>query len=1495
MMSVKTSLSLGLLVLSVHVFAATEVTDPACYSAGTMSEGQINDWFIQNIREEAFNLWYGKKDRLYLNGAWKARIIDNQAGMSTPLKSLRNVHGHEVKLNAKESQLGEQLGFYKTRYNDQAWYSTALPSLAKLSFPSEKSTKTLKKIPYEVWYRRNFQLPASWKGERIILNFMGMSYRADVYINGKKVGSHRNSRPSGRWWVASGNTDESFAFDITADIVSGKNQITVKNFSPFTGGSGIFDSIYLEAIPLCAVVRALVTPDVGNGRIGLRMIFENRSGITRTVRPTLELKPWHSYRYQDAKWPTQNVTLEKISVPLGRFAHDVTVKLTKPRLWSVDHPALYHLTIKDGKTVIGQERFGFREFTGGRNLFHLNGKAIVLRGEQCGSTSWHWPGQIYFSQFGNLNQAGKIEAMLKTYKGANYNILRSNSMPLPFTLLDVADEIGLLVLNGDKVFNDYLLFDGQTVTLDEPQRLAIERRCLNYYNSPALVLRSMGNEEWDYKFYGTRFEKTGAAPKINAMYDEYKKWDKTRLICQGSGRNYPLGITPEYSYTSIANGKTDFDSIHTYPQIRKEFLEEDELHATSIKSFKSYFAKGHKGREMPMITGESLNLFEHPELDMDRYRQHLKMGELDRAFLVQEQSKPGLNQRVTESGCLPANSFAAGTWGHFAGQQYKYILEMLRRKRPYYAGYIIHVPGTVANFSFGTKYPDIYDAFATAQQPILASLPAFFTKNIMAGRQVATEILLVNDSEDILTDATVILECNGLALASCKFDTLALTELKRKPVSFSLNTPSGQQRLVLKVIVGGRVVSANDYAIHVMAPQEVKLTQPPKSTIYTLGNCTKLLPVFKRLNLDFVSATSLPTNHHAVVFVTGDCPQETLDSLPAWVAAGGKAVCLELEAMPETLVGRAATTAPVFMSEITLKNHPIFRGLSQDNFIPWNGVKAIPNSRRHFEKLIIPMNAGVLLMSTQRRGQAGMAACEYQYGNGRFLFSQMLAMDRFGADSVATRYLLNLLDYTIGDFNDLSAPKVSVTAVRAKSYKVDPRHCFQVNLRPYANMGFTDKVAHDQKGGWSDQGPYPQDASMFPVGEHSFAGVPFEVIKPENNNNKSCIILKGNKKAQLDFYPPSLKNIRVDRLAQKLYFLVASKWTPREGKFANIRVNMQIGVSKKFSGGTYAFHDIPLVGGRNIGDWWNVKDVPEALVGWRSQEGNIELGAFVIEWTNPEPNVQIGSVDFSSDGIGSPILIGITGVSEDKQVKAVPNTPDFSISKDSVGTIRLKSAGTTAAIPQKSSGLVYVNRQLFQAWPDMKCTGEKCEIISATADSKVMRWTSEVADHRYGGRCQLVFEVEMIHKLPVVFVRSRLYNRGRGEKIKASQSWVFPGHSGLTTMPTNGGEVTFSSRPWEHYTRAKDFILYTGANGRKFGIVSDVFSHPKCKFFTNSPDINKTNWWLARNHKIDKLLGYGDYNEVNFVVFSAKTTRDVEAMFAKLNAAEYAPLWRMDD
>src|SRR3984893_1142206 len=73
------------------------------------------------------------------------------------------------------------------------------------------------------WYRKEFVLSASFKGKNIWLNFGGINYRANIWLNGKQIA--KSDDVAGAW--------RTYEFNITETVLLGKtNVLAVQVFSP---------------------------------------------------------------------------------------------------------------------------------------------------------------------------------------------------------------------------------------------------------------------------------------------------------------------------------------------------------------------------------------------------------------------------------------------------------------------------------------------------------------------------------------------------------------------------------------------------------------------------------------------------------------------------------------------------------------------------------------------------------------------------------------------------------------------------------------------------------------------------------------------------------------------------------------------------------------------------------------------------------------------------------------------------------------------------------------------------------------------------------------------------------------------------------------------------------------------------------------------------------------------------------------------------------------
>jgi len=157
-----------------------------------------------------------------------------------------------------------------------------------------------------------------------------------------------------------------------------------------------------------------------------------------------------------------------------------------------------------------------------------------------------------------------------------------------------------------------------------------------------------------------------------------------------------------------------------------------------------------------------------------------------------------------------------------------------------------------------------------------------------------------------------------------------------------------------------------------------------------------------------------------------------------------------------------------------------------------------------------------------------------------------------------------------------------------------------VDIRGAANMGFRDEVDGDGKGGWTDQGD--NDIRTLETGRGPLGSIPFEVIDPKSNADKSCLVFAGPDR------PYFLKQaeLPVDSGPHEcLYLLHATAWTPKEAgtPVGTVRV--------AYADGSETHYLVQV--GRDVGNWFRATDLENGVVGWTGVNARSDLGLYVTK------------------------------------------------------------------------------------------------------------------------------------------------------------------------------------------------------------------------------------------------------------------------------------------
>jgi beta-galactosidase/beta-glucuronidase len=331
-----------------------------------------------------------------------------------------------------------------------------------------------------VWYRRTFEVPAAWKGQRVRLHFGAVDYEATVWVNGQMVGRHEG-----------GHTP--FAFDVTPLLTSARNVVTVRAWDPstdralprgkqywkekseaiwYTRTTGIWQPVWIEAVPPVHVERLRVTPDVDRSQVAVEAILNQAASADHQLRVTAKFE--------------KDVDVVTVSLRDSRPA--ATLTLRDQRLWSPERPSLYDLVVElvdaSGRTVDRVESyFGQRKVHVQNDRVWLNNRPYYLR---FVLDHGYWPESLLTPP---TDEA--IQYDVKMTKAFGFNGARKHQKVEDPRWLYWCDKLGLLVWG--EMANAYDVYHDRYVARFVTEWMEVVARD---YNHPSVVGWVPINESW---------------------------------------------------------------------------------------------------------------------------------------------------------------------------------------------------------------------------------------------------------------------------------------------------------------------------------------------------------------------------------------------------------------------------------------------------------------------------------------------------------------------------------------------------------------------------------------------------------------------------------------------------------------------------------------------------------------------------------------------------------------------------------------------------------------------------------------------------------------------------------------------------------------------------------------------------------------------------------------------------------------------------------------
>ncbi|WP_205315719.1 PA14 domain-containing protein [Nonomuraea lactucae] len=377
-------------------------------------------------------------------------------------------------------------------------------------YPVESQLSGIGRHEERMWYRRTFDVPRSWRGDRVLLHLDAVDWESTIWVNGVQVGTHKGGydritldvtgalRRGGPQELVVGVVDPT---DRGAQAV-GKQRLDPGGIW-YTPSSGIWQTVWLEPVPTDHVARVDTVPDV-EGQ-ALRVTVRGSSGTAVVTA-------------RDGRRVVGRVT--------GPVGQELRLPVPGPKLWSPDRPFLYDLTVKVKQDQVSSY-FGMRTISLRNNRMLLNGKPVFQLGPL---DQGFWPDGIYTAP---TDEALRHD--LEETKRLGFNAVRKHVKIEPDRWYHHADRLGLLVWQDMP----------STVRADDRRQFEAELRAMvdQHRSSPSIVMWVPFNEGWG------QYDQARIA-------DLVKSWDPSRLVDNMSGVN---------CCGAVDGGNGDVQDFHIYP------------------------------------------------------------------------------------------------------------------------------------------------------------------------------------------------------------------------------------------------------------------------------------------------------------------------------------------------------------------------------------------------------------------------------------------------------------------------------------------------------------------------------------------------------------------------------------------------------------------------------------------------------------------------------------------------------------------------------------------------------------------------------------------------------------------------------------------------------------------------------------------------------------------------------------------------------------------
>jgi beta-galactosidase len=860
------------------------------------------------------------------------------------------------------------------------------------------------------WYRQWIEVPASMRGKRLVLHFDAVAAVAQVYWNGKLVGSHigmfgpfecdvtpevkfggKNLLAvmvsSGKGDAALPKTPESVA--VTVNITS--EMLNSLAHGWYIGGmAGIWQPVRLVVSGKSRIEDVFFRPRLDGASIETKVSSKTQGKL---VRHSIIDAATGAVLYNDTK-----------GAPVWKGQVGQDTGTLRPKLWSPEHPNLYVLKtrlISGGKVVDEvSTTVGFKTFEARGNRLYLNGKPYFLRGADMP------PHEL------KPHDKALAEKFMKMMHDGNTMATRFHVGPPSQIWLDAADKYGVGASVGENwpwiLMGDTPIPDKRLIALWQKDFLEVVHANRNH---PCMFMWTISNESYfeGDKDLARRVEKYRI---FSDLIKAVRREAPGTPVVFHSGHVRSAGEMPMLTANHFDDG--DIDDAHYY------------FGWYNRSPFQIDVAKDLESRgtgKRPLISQEASTGY--PDNDTGH-----PVETYIRNHMVPQ----------TWVGDHALYSSRPDMFLETHAQITKEYAEKVRRERKSLSGWMIFANccwfRDVYDAETIMPYP-VYWAVQKAWQPVLVSLDSS-NRHFVAGQKFTSEVFVVNDDPDRakLTNLSLVWhvraqsneETSGRAeLPDCLYDGKSHARVEFEvPARLPVDSINGT--LVLELRSGDAVISRNDYPL-ICAPPDWYASSVKKPVV-VLETDSITSDYFISAGIPCVSRVSVDWK----TLAPGDCvvtghgiDKSNLGSLSdfaAFIQRGGRALMIGsrgknsvIGAIPDFDADKvvAVDTSGDFVDVLV---GDLLSGLDPMNMHWWNAAPddVVRVCRMSYQ---LPDGDGITMLARhiqphgyihspeEKQRQISYPAFEVKRGGGKVIVSSFLKAD----DPIARRFASNLIAY----------------------------------------------------------------------------------------------------------------------------------------------------------------------------------------------------------------------------------------------------------------------------------------------------------------------------------------------------------------------------------------------------------------------------------------------------------------------------------------------------